>query len=233
MASKGSKRGCGVCSVCSNEYSNRKKPKHCACGNFLGGSFVEKPKKAKEVQPVCVAIFTNQQHGKLSSVRVTPKGDRQFTFTKDEQKICYAKKCLELRAVYVSSGKCDQFNCPHLDTEPIDAVFSISFHEEEITKFIPDALVQEEMKAIQVSDLSTVVKISTLANAVIGKVLTASPMRYTHVKCIINENGKSNFYCTHNECKKKAGRTKQVRTKRVWYTILFLGCLSCSAFDEI
>jgi len=61
--------------------SNRKKAKYCTCGNFLGGSFVEKPAKDVKIpEPTCVIVYNSTEHGKLLSVKVNLKGDRQFVF---------------------------------------------------------------------------------------------------------------------------------------------------------
>ena len=40
---KWNNRGKGHCGKCKKEYSCRKKPKTCECGNFLGGKWEEKP----------------------------------------------------------------------------------------------------------------------------------------------------------------------------------------------
>ena len=108
MSLKGSKRGYGVCSQCTKEYCNRKKTKFCSCGNFLGGSFVKRQILPKIIDPACVCIY-DSENGKLLSVKVNPKGDRQFVHTKDGQTICYSSKCKQLRAVSVASNKLEHF----------------------------------------------------------------------------------------------------------------------------
>ena len=84
----GSKRGYGgACSVCHNEYTNRKKPKVCDCGNEIGGSFVEKVEIT--YCPASVEIYKTEQSS-FRSVRVTPNDDRSFVYVEKENQMCYS-----------------------------------------------------------------------------------------------------------------------------------------------
>ena len=73
----------------------------------------------KDIIPDCVLVC--EVAGRfLSSVKVTPRGDRQFSYVKGEEKICYVEKCLVLRGSYVTSKKLDQFSCKHLSLSNIE-----------------------------------------------------------------------------------------------------------------
>ena len=214
-AAIGSKRGFGACKICFKEYSNRKKPKLCVCGNELGGNFAEKPVTPTFPEPSSVCIHNNLQDGKLLSVKITPQGDRRFCFIKNDYRICYSTKCLQYRASLVVSGKVSELQCEHMKFKETEALYIVDkFESHQIEKFTTDLLLQKELFCNHYPGIPTLVKISKKAFAVIGKAIAGSNIFYTHVMVNINKDGKTELHCTNPECK---GRT----TKQV-YRIFFL-----------
>ena len=49
-------RGTGICGECSEQYTNRSKPKFCKCGAHLGGTFVKKIEDKPEPEPELVEM---------------------------------------------------------------------------------------------------------------------------------------------------------------------------------
>ena len=203
----GSKRGLGACKVCFKEYSNRKKPKFCPCGNHLGGSFTEKT-VVSTADPSSVCIYEQPSGEKLLSIRVSPKGDRKFCFIGKDHKICYDNRCLQYRTSLVTSGKVSEFKCDHMTIPISTALYRIKYFElDQLAKFTNDLSLQREMSEVQMVDYPTVIKISKKSYAVIGKI-NAHSVKYTHVMLSIHKDGKHELLCTHADCKGKV--TKQV-----------------------
>ena len=162
-----------------------------------------------ENTPSSVVIYNNINGGELRSVRLTPADDRQFVFIKNNDKICYAKKCLELRGSYSISRKLDNFSCKHLQFPPSEEIYRIQkFPEVEIEEGIPDDDIKREVELLQKLDYPSVVKVSQKSYAVICQPSSTSTMMYIHVKIVSNNTG-LRLYCMGDECKKKIGRTKQ------------------------
>ena len=208
-AASGSKRGYGACKVCYKEYSNRKKPKFCNCGNEIGGSYIEKSTTPKSSEPYSVCIHNTPQDGKLLSVKITPQGDRRFSYMKGDYHICYSTKCLQYRASLVMSGKVSEFQCDHIKSKESEALYIVDkFETTQIEQFTTDTLLQKELYCQQYPGLPTLVKIGRKAFAVIGKVPTGPNIYYTHVMVNITKDEKTELQCTNPECKGRT--TKQV-----------------------
>ena len=94
--SKGRKRGHGSCKKCQKQYVNWKKPNRCSCGYELVGKSILKIKTVSHNNPLRVIVYENTL-GTLKPVKLTPNDDRQFLFTNDNEKICYAKSCMNIR----------------------------------------------------------------------------------------------------------------------------------------
>ena len=205
----GSKRGYGVCKMCFKEYSNRKKPKLCACGNDLGGNFVEKPVIPTFPEPSSVCIHNNLEEGKLLSVKITPQGDRRFCYIKGDYHICYSTKCLQYRASLVVGGKVSEFHCEHMKAKETEALYAMDkFEIHQVENFTSDSILQKELFCNQYPGIPTLVKISKKSFAVIGKAVAGSNIYYTHVMVNVNKDGKTELHCTNPECKGRT--TKQV-----------------------
>ena len=134
---RGTKRGYGSCKGCGKQYITRRKPKFCDCGFDLGGSFVKKDSKSIVRAPSSVAVYENSC-GTLRSVKLTPKDERQFAFTNQNDRICFAKNCLSLRASFPNSGKINDFNCKHLQEDIKNSLYAVSFTAVEIKESTPD-----------------------------------------------------------------------------------------------
>ena len=93
---KGRKRGHAPCKKCQKHYVNWKKPNRCSCGYKLGGKSILTIKTVSHNNPLSVIVYENTL-GTLKSVKLTPNDNRQFVFTNDNEKICYAKNCLNIR----------------------------------------------------------------------------------------------------------------------------------------
>ena len=163
--------------------------------------------------PSSVAVY-DTSYGTLRSVKLTPKDERQFAFTDQNGKICFAKDCLSLRASFANSGKINDFDCKHLKEDVKNPLYAVSFTSIEIDEFTPDRAMREYMKETQSEDLPSVVKVSKKNYAVIGPISTSNTMRYAHVmECPTGQGTK--LKCFFNECRKKYGRTKQVSGIRI------------------
>ena len=69
---------------------NWKKPNLCSCGFEIGGQSIPKTKTELHNNPLSVILYENTL-GTLKPVKLISNDDRQFVFTNDSEKICYAK----------------------------------------------------------------------------------------------------------------------------------------------
>ena len=103
-----SNRGQGSCPNCATVYFNRSKPVECSnCGYHLGGSAAAK-------MPKLSCPVADHIHGGLYSLRTSTRDDRCFVYKECDNWICLHSKCKDIRAMYVSSNRTDEFSCQHL-----------------------------------------------------------------------------------------------------------------------
>ena len=130
-----SNRGQGSCPNCATVYFNRSKPVECSnCGYHLGGSAAAKMPKLS--CPVAVHI-----HGGLYSVRTSTRDDRCFVYKECDNWICLHSKCKDIRAMYVSSNRTDEFSCQHLK-HVAESVEAVAFFLSPKTKYLLTPLTQ-------------------------------------------------------------------------------------------
>ena len=202
---KGRKRGHAPCKKCQKHYVNWKKPNRCSCGYELGGKLILTIKTVSHNNPLSVIVYENTL-GTLKSVKLTPNDNRQFVFTNDSEKICYAKNCLNISGSYKTSNLQAKFKCKHIEGEVNSCLYAVNFSNNDIAEVIPDETVQKKLTPLQSELLPTVVKVSSKNYAVIGTANSTSPMRYSSVMtCNGNE-----LTCMAVSCRKSSGKTKQV-----------------------
>ena len=127
-------------------------------------------------------------------------------FTNDNEKICYAKNCLDIRGSYKTSNLLAKIVCKHIEAKVNSCLYAINFSNNDIAEATPDETVPEKLMALQNELLPTVVKVPSKYYAVIGTAYSTSPMRYSHVMvCKGNE-----LKCNAGSCRKSLTKTKQV-----------------------
>ena len=101
--------------------------------------------------------------------------------------------------------------------ESTAALYMVSFFtNKDIEEFTPDSNKRAEImdicRAENSDNIPLVVKVSSKSYAVRSTTTTSALMDFVHVKVISYKNGSiSKLNCMANECRKKIGRTKQVR----------------------
>ena len=80
-------------------------------------------------------------------------------FTNDNEKICYAKNCLDIRGSYKTSNLLAKFVCKHIEAEVNSCLYAVDFSNNDIAEATPDETVREKLMALQNELLPTVVEI--------------------------------------------------------------------------
>ena len=191
---KGRKRGHGSCKQCKKQYVNWKKPNLCSCGFEIGGQSIPKTKTELHNNPLSVILYENTL-GTLKPVKLISNDDRQFVFTNDSEKICYAKNCLDIRGSYKTWNLLAKFTCKSIEAEVNSCLYAVNFSNNGIVEDTPDETVWEKLIVLQNELLPTVVKVSSKNYAIIGTANSTSPMRYSQV-----------MVCNSNELKFMAGK---------------------------
>ena len=137
---KGRKRGHGSCKQCKQQYVNWKKPNLCSCGFELGDQSIPKIKTELHNNLLSVIVYENTL-GALKPVKLTSNDDRQFVFTNDSEKICYAKNCLGIRGSYKTWNLLAKFTCKNIEAKVNSCLYAVNFSNNDIVEATPDETV--------------------------------------------------------------------------------------------
>ena len=202
---KGRKRGHGSYGKYQKQFVNWRKPNRCSCGYKVGGKWIPKMKNVSHNNPLSVIVYGNTLRT-LKSVKLIPNDDRQFVFTNENEKTCYAKNCLDIRVSYKTSNLLVKFTYKHIEAEVNSCLYPVNVSIDDIVEATPDETVRKKLTALQSELLPTVVKVSLKNYAVIGIANSTSPILYSHLMtCNGNE-----LKCMAVSCRKSLGKTKQV-----------------------
>ena len=117
------------------------KTKSLFLGCELGGKSILKTLTGSHNNPLSVIVYVNTL-GTLKSVKLTPNDDWQLVFTNDNEKICYAKNCLDIRGSYKTSNILEKFTCKHIEAEVNSCLYAINFSNNDIAEATPDETVR-------------------------------------------------------------------------------------------
>ena len=187
------------------QFVNWRKPNRCSCGYKVGGKWIPKMKNVSHNNLLSVIVYGNTLRT-LKSVKLIPNDDRQFVFTNENEKTCYAKNCLDIRVSYKTSNLLVKFTYKHIEAEVNSCLYPVNVSIDDIVKATPDETVRKKLTALQSELLPTVVKVSLKNYAVIGIANSTSPILYSHV---MTSNG-NELKCMAVSCRKSSGKTKQV-----------------------
>ena len=102
-------------------------------------------------------------------------------FTNGNEKICYAKNCLDIRASYKTSNLLAKFTCKYIEAEVNSCLYAVNFSTNDIVEATPNETVREKLTELLSELLPTLVKVSSKNYAAIGTANLTLPMRYSQV----------------------------------------------------
>ena len=93
-----------------------------------------------------------QDHGGLYAVQTSTRDNRCFVYKECDNWICLHSKCKDIRAMYVSSNRTDEFSCQHLKhvAESVEASGIFSLTEDKISSYQCDSATKEMLKNVVV-----------------------------------------------------------------------------------
>ncbi|KAJ7360483.1 hypothetical protein OS493_015584 [Desmophyllum pertusum] len=152
-------------------------------------------------------------HAGLFSVQSSTKDDRCFVHKEGSQCICLHSTCKDARAVYVSSGRSEEFSCQHINStaESVGAQLVLDLTSEKVSSYPCDSPTRDSLLKLQipgefravyrVSDRSYVISVTNMVGFCHIKVKSSQQITTYNCGCkgfvSKRKQEKSHVICCH------------------------------------